>query len=237
MIYWTPTTGSHEVLDLPLMIWALKGYEKSKWGYPTGTPQLARDAPVVVEQQFSGGHMNVFEEFETSGETEIGNKTVANLVIDLLKQHGVEVPGEAQSAASSNDPLRRSASKCPIPDSTQPQYGTITIPPSYDYWACIDGFRDWPHAGYHDYCTKSPDQFPAPGKNAEFSGACARHDQCMEASDTRGQGYGACNNQLFREMDTVCTSVYPKSDARRGGCTKFRNTYWAAVTGRHVRNL
>ncbi len=89
----------------------------------------------------------------------------------------------------------------------------------------------------HDYCTKSPDQFPSPGLNADFSRACARHDICMDRADAAGIGYGGCNNQLWEDMGTVCRNVYSSGDPRRLGCEQFRATYFVAVTTRHLNNI
>lgn len=234
MIYWTPSTGAHEVINVPLMIWALHGFESSEWGYPVASPTQAENSPVFISQEFSNGQMNVFSEFENSGEVLINNKPVSRLAVDLLAESGLSVDTIEDM---SDAPNLRAVSRCPIPDSTQPQYGTVTIPASYDYWSCIPGSLDWPNIGYHDYCTKSPDQYPAVGKNAEFSGACARHDQCMDAADVTNSGYWSCNARLHSDMETICTSVYSGTDIRRYNCRDFRDVYWVVVTGAHSGNL
>ena len=99
-----------------------------------------------------------------------------------------------------------------------------------------------PPAGYvydpargslHDYCTKSPDQFPAPGENADFSGACARHDMCYEKNADPAARV-RCNVQLNRDMVTICKAVYTSSiDPRRSGCISTAGVYFAAVTAAH----
>ncbi len=109
--------------------------------------------------------------------------------------------------------------------------GGIEVPPGYIYNPNLAP------TGRHDYCTHSPDQFPSPGLNADFSGACARHDMCMDRADAAGIGYAACNNELWSDMGTVCSNVYTATDPRRAGCEAFRGTYWTVVTGAHLGNL
>lgn len=106
--------------------------------------------------------------------------------------------------------------------------GGIEVPPDYIYNPSLE-----PKAR-HDYCTESPDQFPAPGENADFSGACARHDMCYDRADARGTGYGPCNDQLRNVMRAVCRNVYGPMDPRRTGCLDFPDVYWGFVTGTHL---
>lgn len=101
----------------------------------------------------------------------------------------------------------------------------IEPPPGYIY--------DPSRGSLNDYCTKSPDQFPAPGDNADFSGACARHDMCYGAHQSPSERV-ECNVQLNRDMVHICKSVYPNAaDPRRGGCLATAGTYFAAVTAAH----
>ncbi|WKE57016.1 hypothetical protein [Corynebacterium tuberculostearicum] len=101
----------------------------------------------------------------------------------------------------------------------------IEPPPGYVY--------DPSKGSLNDYCTKSPDQFPAPGDNADFSGACAKHDMCYGAHKDPRERVG-CNIQLNKDMVHICKSVYPNAaDPRRGGCLATAGTYFAAVTAAH----
>ncbi|MER0070176.1 hypothetical protein ABRP93_03435 [Corynebacterium sp. KPL2850] len=101
----------------------------------------------------------------------------------------------------------------------------IEPPPGYVY--------DPSKGSLNDYCTKSPDQFPAPGDNADFSGACAKHDMCYGAHQNPSERVD-CNVQLNKDMVHICKSVYPNvADPRRGGCLATAATYFAAVTAAH----
>ncbi len=79
----------------------------------------------------------------------------------------------------------------------------------------------------HDYCTKSPDEFPNPvGANANFRGPCARHDMCLEA---RRPSQG-CNNALWSDMVTNCRYTYGVLNPIRQQCINTAHVYWVAVT-------
>lgn len=103
--------------------------------------------------------------------------------------------------------------------------GGIEPPAGYDY--------DPSKGSLNDYCTKSPDQFPAPGENADFSGACARHDVCY-AQNQDPAARVDCNVQLNRDMVTICKNVYTtRLDPRRAGCISTAGVYFASVTAAH----
>ncbi|KAA8888369.1 hypothetical protein F3087_15160 [Nocardia colli] len=114
--------------------------------------------------------------------------------------------------------------------------GSITVPPGYIYDPDCTRTPNCEKAR-HDYCTGSPDQTPMPGTNADFSGACARHDMCYDAADKTGQGYGACNTSLYDDMKKVCSDVYKGYDPRRVVCYTYAETYWVAVTASHGNKL
>jgi hypothetical protein len=79
----------------------------------------------------------------------------------------------------------------------------------------------------HDYCTKSPDEFPNPfGANANFRGPCARHDLCLGAR-TPSQ---TCNNRLWADMISNCNYTYGVFNPVRATCHKTAHIYWIAVT-------
>ena len=61
------------------------------------------------------------------------------------------------------------------PNAIEEDRGGVEVPDGYIYNPKLGSL--------HDYCTKSPDQFPAPGVNADFKGACAIHDMCYEKND------------------------------------------------------
>lgn len=234
-IYWHPQYGAHDVRGLPLLIWQMEGYEQSKWGYPIDSPTAGSDSPALMNQRFSRETMDVQELFKEARSEAYGNKTVNSLLMKILRQSGISFWQE-----DSNYSLRvttYAGSKCQLKDSSQEKFGGVTIPGDYDSWVCIVGFEHRDHSGRHDYCMHSPDEFPSPGTNAEFSGACARHDMCMDQKDVRGEPYGRCNNQLWSDMEAVCTKVYSGPDPRRYGCRDARDGYWAAVTAFHLKKV
>ena len=155
---------------------------------------------------------------------------------------GKELPPEVAKqldewAASQNLDLDAEFQEEPVTISTETQKALadkhivmfnragIEPPPGYVY--------DPSKGSLNDYCTKSPDQFPAPGDNADFSGACAKHDMCYGAHQDPGERVG-CNTQLNKDMVHICKSVYPNAaDPRRGGCLSTAGTYFAFVTAVH----
>jgi hypothetical protein len=96
----------------------------------------------------------------------------------------------------------------------------ITIPSNYVY------NPDGPNKSLHDYCTSSPDQFPAPGDNADFRGSCARHDLCYQYHQRSQLG---CDNQFGSHLQQECTYQYGSLDPRRGACQNTASVYYAAV--------
>ena len=78
----------------------------------------------------------------------------------------------------------------------------------------------------HDYCTSSPDEFPAPAAdNADFRGPCARHDICYG----NGSDQFACDNSLWSDMVTNCEYQYAWYNPLRAACIDTANIYWVAV--------
>ncbi|MEJ6014043.1 hypothetical protein WG936_09355 [Corynebacterium sp. H127] len=110
--------------------------------------------------------------------------------------------------------------------------GTVPIPDFYEYDPSAL------HPGLHDYCTFSPNYYVTPELNADFRGACANHDLCMEESLFYGLGYGWCNIALRKDMQAVCTSVYQNElEYHRQGCLDTADLYYSAVTLRHINRL
>jgi hypothetical protein len=79
----------------------------------------------------------------------------------------------------------------------------------------------------HDYCTKSPDEFPNPvGKNANFRGPCARHDLCLGTRTARR----TCDSRLRTDLQTNCIATYGRFNPARSACLDTALVYWAVVT-------
>ncbi|MDN6441644.1 MAG: phospholipase [Acidipropionibacterium jensenii] len=88
----------------------------------------------------------------------------------------------------------------------------VTIPSNYIY--------DPNRGSLHDYCTLSPDYLG----NADFRGACARHDICYEALK-RGQKHHACNVAFKNNLYRVCNGLAYGVTA----CKAAANVYYSAV--------
>jgi hypothetical protein len=97
----------------------------------------------------------------------------------------------------------------------------ISIPSNYVYNPNTKHQRT-----LHDYCTKSPDSFPTPGKNADFRGPCARHDMCIQYKQKKRS---SCDSDLLRNMSSECRYTYKWYDPRRGACLDTAKVYWAVV--------
>ena len=97
----------------------------------------------------------------------------------------------------------------------------ITIPGNYVYNPNTNYQRS-----LHDYCTSSPDEFPAPGDNANFRGSCARHDMCYQYGQ---QSRSGCDNSLYTHLRNECSYEYGSLDPRRGACRSTAAVYYAAV--------
>ncbi|SFG20218.1 hypothetical protein SAMN05660282_00260 [Corynebacterium spheniscorum] len=184
--------------------------------------------------------MDVTAEIADTGDTLVDGKPISNFLLDVIETHGISIADDDAGQASLRDGLQRlkhtqlAASECPLPDSTTPDYGGISIPAHYDYWACQSGYKHREHYARHDFCTKSPDAVFLGGTKANFRGACARHDLCMDASPGK---YGGCNRKLHEDMETICTDRYAAYDVARYKCRDLRDTYWVVVTGTHLGQL
>jgi hypothetical protein len=99
----------------------------------------------------------------------------------------------------------------------------VSVPSNYKY---DTSGRSGPVAR-HDYCTKSPDEFPNPiGKNADFRGPCARHDMCYDISP----GSKKCDAQLWLDLRSNCKYTYNNFiSPTRNACYKTAAIYFAAV--------
>ncbi|WP_131821712.1 phospholipase A2 [Mycobacteroides chelonae] len=84
----------------------------------------------------------------------------------------------------------------------------------------------------HDFCSVSMDK-PGYG-NFDFSFACARHDMCYDIADSKGDGYGGCNDKLYTDIKKVCEPIGGWEGFR---CNRLAEVYWAAVTGSHLFHL
>ena len=115
------------------------------------------------------------------------------------------------------------------PNAIEEDRGGVEIPDGYIYNPKLGSL--------HDYCTKSPDQFPAPGVNADFKGACAIHDMCYEKNDGNASGMRTCDSNFRNNLITVCENVYTSGvDPRRGKCIDVALVYYEAVVAAHPGN-
>lgn len=239
VIYWHPQFGAWEVKGLPLLLWKLRGGVNSGWGYPTGSPEKKEGWTEL--QNFSKGRLDTLAEFLRAKSTIVGGRAVNSLVVELLPD----------SALSPNIDLNTGVhiySTYPLPET--PNDGGVSIPSGYDYKG--------PNSGetLADFCTNSPDQFPNPvGKNADFRGACARHDLCYSGAKEISWGetfgwtrdnervtkpqaarYRHCNSRLGTDMNTVCRNVYSESYKTQFYCIDTAAVYETAVTAAHAEH-
>lgn len=115
------------------------------------------------------------------------------------------------------------------PNAIEEDRGGVEIPDGYIYNPKLGSL--------HDYCTKSPDQFPAPGVNADFKGACAIHDMCYEKNDGNASGMRNCDSSFRNNLITVCENVYTSGvDLRREKCIDVALVYYGAVVADHRDN-
>jgi len=115
------------------------------------------------------------------------------------------------------------------PNAIEEDRGGVEIPDGYIYNPKLGSL--------HDYCTKSPDQFPAPGVNADFKGACAIHDMCYEKNDGNSSGMRNCDSNFRNNLITVCENVYTSGvDLRREKCIDVALVYYGAVVADHRDN-
>lgn len=95
----------------------------------------------------------------------------------------------------------------------------VSVPSNYVYNPALGSL--------HDYCTSSPDEFPAPfAANANFRGPCSRHDLCYGGGST---SKFTCDNRLRTDMRTNCAYQYGILNPLRGSCYSTADIYWAAV--------
>lgn len=103
--------------------------------------------------------------------------------------------------------------------------GIVPIPEQYIY----DPFAF--RKGLHDYCTSAPNFYVTPELNADFRGACANHDMCMEDVSWFESGVSWCNAALLLDMRAVCHSVYVSElEKHQQGCRDTAELYYNAVT-------
>ena len=115
------------------------------------------------------------------------------------------------------------------PNAIEEDRGGVEVPDGYVY--------DPSRGALHDYCTNSPDQFPAPGVNADFKGACAIHDMCYEKDYGNADAMVACDTAFLKNLRTVCKAVYTSAlDPRLSGCLNTADTYYKAVVAVHPKN-
>ena len=154
--------------------------------------------------------------------------------VDLYgKQVAPEVAENIQKYAQENNlDLEAEFKEKPVtqdPNAIEEDRGGVEVPDGYIYNPKLGSL--------HDYCTKSPDQFPAPGVNADFKGACAIHDMCYEKNDGNASGMRNCDSNFRNNLITVCENVYTSGvDPRRGKCIDVALVYYGAVVAAHHDN-
>ncbi|QBZ28614.1 Prokaryotic phospholipase A2 [Corynebacterium diphtheriae subsp. lausannense] len=168
---------------------------------------------------------------------ELSSKSDSQVTVDFYGQQvDSEVAAHLEEYARENGlNLESEFQETPVtanPDAVQPfasNKGGIEIPPGYVYNPDLGGL--------HDYCTNSPDQFPAPGVNADFSGACAIHDVCYERNRGNAPAMRTCDSNFRNNLLRVCEAVYTSNlDPRRNSCRSTALVYYGAVVAFHIKN-
>lgn len=232
VIYWHPSTGAHEVTGPILVMWAAAGYERSPFGYPTGAEGF--DQREELTQSFQKKQLNLSAEIKNAGTEIFQGKEISRWLMDQLrlraKQEGFDL--ETIFTQSSNaDTNRQARAACRTDYPQNPNTGGIEIPGSYCYTG-ITGDT------LHDFCTKSPDEWPSPGANANFRGPCAQHDMCYEANTGNTNEMRTCDSNFRNNLMRVCEGVYTGviDNARRQPCRGTALGYYSAVVAAHHDN-
>ncbi|MBS3695692.1 phospholipase A2 [Rhodococcus qingshengii] len=216
VVYWNPTTGAHEIGGLIQGLWSLSGYETGQYGYPSSGEHLNTAGDVV--QNFQTGQINLTQTLDNAGSAELVGKQVNQILLDALERYAADNGFDLEEVlnGSGSGMAQRSSND-----------GGISVPANYIY--------DPDLGSLHDYCTSSPDQFPSPGTNADFSGGCARHDMCYEANEGNSAAYVECNRQFKDDLLTVCDNVYSGgwSVVTRNACKTTARSYYEVVVLRH----
>lgn len=247
-IYWTPTTDARFMQSVPLDIWRLHGGPGSRWGYPVGDVEFDREVPVGVAQNFESGRLDVFEEFRAAGVRNIGGKEYSGLLVDILDSLGISVSEAVRSRAVDDFAEldvhedveqfgeravggARASRACVIDRYSGEDFGGVSIPRHYEYWGCHKSWKymQWDNWARHDYCTWSADRLVTLGQRANFKGACARHDLCMDTADLKGTSYKGCHVDLFMNMNKICNANYDGAPIRKYDCQTARDVYFIAV--------
>lgn len=219
-IYWHPQHGAFEVGGLIEEVWAQNGYASGRFGMPISDSYTNENGDIA--QDFQGGTVNLSQEIHTAGTSTYLGKEVSNLLISsLTRRLGVLPP--SSSAADTN--VSQLASQ------ERPNNGGVSIPPYPQYIYNPD------LGGLNDYCTWSPDIFKsALAEDADFAGACARHDICYRNLNNTGgtsAQYANCNRQFKDNLLTVCRNVYANHATVRQTCITTARTYYEAVVAKH----
>lgn len=232
VIYWHPTTGAHEVTGPILVMWSAAGYEKSPFGYPTGAETF--DQREELNQTFQKKNLNLSAEIRNAGTEVFQGKEISRWIMDQLrlraKQEGFDLD-TIFTEAGTNTNARQARAACRTDYPQNPDTGGIEIPGNYCYTGVTGDTL-------HDFCTKSPDEWPSPGANANFRGACSQHDLCYEANTGNPNEMRTCDSNFRNNLMRVCEGVYTGvvDNARRQPCRSTALGYYSAVVAAHHDN-
>lgn len=238
VIYWSPATGAHEVTGVPLLLWAASGYEASQFGYPTGSEFY--DVNEELTQPFQKKVLNASTEITAFGDELYQGKLINSWLLEQARKYAqgqgfdldedwTPLPSTGESNRGQAENQRVAPGSAPFPDN--PNTGGIEIPDDY-YYSGVTGDT------LHEFCTKSPDEFPSPGANTNFRGACAQHDMCYEAVEPDAAGMRTCDSDFRNNLLRVCEGVYTGfiDKLRRDSCSSTAIGYYSAVVAAHHDN-
>lgn len=229
-IYWTPSTGAVDMPLLTLTLWGKMGYENSKLGYPTRSPEFQNDGNVL--QEFENGRFDAYGFLDENQLASIdGTEVYSTLyqpIMEQMKRTGEPAQSFFESSGQDTPQLLRSqetyAGYKPLND------GGIPI---------VEGYKFNAFDELSDYCSWSPDFFPGMISTADFRGPCSRHDVCYRENDgSNHEGRRRCDQLLWADLDQVCvvTFSYPGAGVDRNACLGVSEIYYNTVRQVHKGN-
>lgn len=213
------TASTNQPLSVPKKIEAINGVAKysfpSDFGYSYATTNDGESLFISNAEHELVGLIDSVSAVDTDGATWAATMSVSNNVVTFsneesgIRYYRIEYVGATAADADENDFGYRAS--------------LIGVPRNYVYNPKLGSL--------HDYCTKSPDEFPNPfGKNADFRGPCALHDMCYER---KGCASRSCDASLKSNLKNNCRATYSNGPTL-ASCLATAEVYWGVVRGAHM---
>ena len=213
------TASNDQPLSVPNKIVATNGVADyslpSDLGYSYATTNDGESLFISNAEHELVGLIDSVSAVDMDGATWAATMSVSNNVVTFsseesgIRYYRVEYVGATAADESENDFGYRAS--------------LIGVPRNYVYNPALGSL--------HDYCTKSPDEFPNPfGENADFRGPCALHDMCYER---KGCASRSCDASLKSNLKNNCRATY-SSGPTLASCLATAEVYWGAVRVAHT---